>query len=190
MHKSREPRKDRRRGSRAPLPRWMVVIVALCVAGTVAVLVFGVRRKEALVQWRRSLDPPGERVAWPAWDPAWPALPSVRRSGRTIPIDVAGPAAFAVRHADVMRHMPCYCGSCPTTHQSNLNCYVAGFRPDGSPIWTDHAATCPICVNITREVMLMVRRGWALPQIRDTLDREYTRAGYHPSTHTPQPAGR
>ena len=186
---SREPRKGRRRGSRPPSARWTMVIAALCVAGTVALVVFGVRRKEAMVEWRRSLDLPGERVEWPAWDPAWPALPVARRSGRTLPIDVVGPAAFAVRQAAVMRHIPCYCGSCPTGHQSNLNCYVSGFRPDGSPEWTDHAATCPICVSITREVMLMVRRGWALPVIRDALDREYARAGYQLSTHTPPPTG-
>lgn len=190
MRANREPRKGRRRGSRPPLPRWAMAIAALCVAGTVALVVYGVWRKEALVQWRRSLELPGERVEWPAWDPAWPALPSVRRSGRTVPIDVAGPAAFAVRHAEVMRHIPCYCGSCPADHRSNLNCYVARFRPDGGPEWTDHAATCPICVNVTREVMLMLRRGWALPQIRDTLDREYARAGYRPSTQTPHPAVR
>ena len=111
MRSSQESRKGRRRGPKPSPPRWAIVIATLCVAGTVALVVCGVWRKEALVEWRRSLDLPGERVEWPAWDPAWPLLPLVRRSRRTLPIDVAGPAAFAVRHADVMRHIPCYCGS-------------------------------------------------------------------------------
>jgi hypothetical protein len=186
MRLRRATRKDtRRRGSQQPVPRGAVVIMALCVVAGVGFVVARIQRHDAFVAWRQSLEE-GGRIEWPPWDPAWPKLP-VRASTRRRPIDVTGAAAFAVRNAEVMQHVPCYCGACPPDHGSNLSCYVTGFQSDGSPMWTDHASTCPICVNVTREVMLMVRQGRSLKQIRDTLDFEYTRAGHHPSTQTPHP---
>lgn len=35
----------------------------------------------------------------------------------------------------------------------------------------------------------MTSKGWSLKQIRETLDREYERAGYRLSTTTPHPTG-
>ena len=180
-------RRGRRKGSKQILPLWATVTLVLCAAGVAALVILGVRRHDALMNWRHSLEFHSERVEWPRWDPGWPSLPPSRRSRRTLPIDIAGPAAFAARNAEVMRYIPCYCGACPVDHHSNLNCYVTGFRPDGTPVWTDHASTCPICVNVTREVMLMTRKGWSLQTIRETLDREYDGAGYHSSTPTPSP---
>lgn len=167
------------------LPRWVILIVTLCIVWGLWFVIGRVQRHDAFMGWRQGLEG-GGRVEWPPWDQAWPKLPSTE-STRRRPIDVTGAAAFVVRSADIMRYIPCYCGACPADHGSNLSCYVTGFRPDGSPIWTDHASTCPICVNVTREVMLMARQGQSLKQTRDTLDLEYVRAGYHPSTRTPHP---
>lgn len=182
-----QPTSGRRQPSRRMLSLRATVTLIVCALGLVALVAIRVRRHDALVEWQRSLEFQGERVEWPPWNPGWPSLPTPRKSNRAFPTDLAGPASFAARNAAVMQYIPCYCGACPPDHHSNLNCYVTGFRPDGSPLWTSHASTCPICVNVTREVMLMTRRGWSLQQIRDTLDREYERAGYQPSTPTPHP---
>lgn len=179
--------RGRRRAFAQRLPLWAKVILVLCAVGLATLIVVRVRQHDALTRWRQSLELQGERVEWPAWDPKWPALPSFPTSRRARRLDVTGPAAFAARNAEVMRHIPCYCGACPVDHRSNLSCYVTGFRTDGTPLWTDHASTCPICVHVTREVMLMTQKGWSLQQIRETLDREYARGGRHPSTSTPLP---
>ena len=181
-----QPPSRRKRPSRKPA-LWVMVLLVLCAIAITARVVVLLRRDDALMAWQRSLQPEGERIEWPPWNPAWPSLPASPKPTRAVPIDVAGPAAFAVRNADAMRYIPCYCGACPPDHRSNLNCYVTGFRPDGTPMWTSHASTCPICVHVTRAVMLMVRQGRSLAQIREALDREYERAGLDPSTSTPQP---
>lgn len=180
-------RRGRKRANAEGLPLWTKVTFALCAGGLATLIVVRVRQHDALTHWRQSLELEGERTNWPAWDPKWPSLPPIPSSQRTSRQDVSGPAAFVARNADVMRYIPCYCGACPVDHRSNLSCYVTRFRPDGTPLWTDHASTCPICVHVTREVMLMTRKGWSLQQIRETLDREYERAGQHPSASTPLP---
>lgn len=179
--------RGRKRALAQRLPLWAKVTLVLCAVGLATLIVLSVRRHDALTRWRHSLELPGERVEWPAWDSEWPSLPRSPTSRRTRPVDVGGPAAFVARNAEVMRYIPCYCGACPVDHRSNLNCYVTGFRADGTPVWTDHAAICPICVHVTREVMLMMHKGWSLQQIRETLDREYERGGHSPSTSTSRP---
>lgn len=176
-----------RNTSQQTLPRWASAALVLCALGLAALVVRGLWQHDTLMSWRRGLEVQGERAGWPPWNPRWPPLPPHPRSARTAPSALAGAAAFAAHNADVMRSIPCYCGACPTDHASILNCYVTGFRQDGSPMWTDHASTCPICINVTREVMLMTRKGWPVEHIRETLDREYRRAGYHPSATSPRP---
>ena len=161
--------------------------LVLCAIGMTSLIAIRVRQHDTLTRWRQSLEVHGEPLEWPAWASEWPALPSFPPHQRARRLDITGPAAFVARNADVMRHIPCYCGSCPVDHRSNLNCYVTGFRNDGTPLWTDHASACPICVHVTREVMLLTRQGRSLWQIRETLDREYGRAGHRPSTSTPLP---
>lgn len=186
----RTMRSGRGRGRTQPptprLPLCIRAVILLIAAGLVALIGLRVRQRDALTQWRQSLELRGERVEWPAWDPEWPPLP-LNASQRKLPLDLTGPAAYVARNADAMRHIPCFCGSCPADHHSNLSCYVTGFSSDGKPLWTDHASTCPICIRITREVMLMTHKGWPLEQIRETLDREYTSAGHRRSTATPYP---
>lgn len=183
----RERKTAEREALQQPLPLWAIILVAMGVVASIWFIVTRIQRHDDFIAWRQSLED-ADRVQWPPWEQAWPKLP-VRESTRIRRIDVTGPAAFAARNAEVMRHIPCYCGACPPDHGSNLSCYVTGFQSDGSPTWTDHASTCPICVDVTREVMLMVRKGRSLKEIRETLDLEYTRAGHHPSTRTPHPPG-
>jgi hypothetical protein len=67
-----------------------------------------------------------------------------------------------------------------------LNCFVSGFRPDGTPTWTDHSFSCPMCVHIAREAMLMTSQGMPLQQVREEIERRYRVVGE--GTQTPLPS--
>lgn len=90
---------------------------------------------------------------------------------------------FAVANPEVMHKFPCYCGCGAMGHQDNLGCYVKEFRPDGSIEFDPHATGCSICVDITQDVMRLMRQGQALKTIRAYIDQQYS--PYGPSTHTP-----
>ena len=171
------------RGSQKPLPRaaWIAgVTVFLLLIGVVA---RSIQRHDALVSWRQDLEASVPGLTWPAWNPIWPSLPRPRNA--TVG-DLQGPYAFAALNADRLRFIPCYCGCARDGHRSALDCFVKGFTPQGQPIWTDHAFTCPLCVNILREVSLMTSRGMSLPTIREAID-EHHQSMFATATPTPVP---
>lgn len=90
---------------------------------------------------------------------------------------------FAVANPDVMHKIPCYCGCGAMGHKDNLSCYVKEFRPDGSIEFDNHATGCSICVDITQDVMRLMRQGQDLKSIRGYVDQQYSQ--YGPSTNTP-----
>lgn len=55
------------------------------------------------------------------------------------PVTVQEAYRFAVANPDIMKQIPCYCGCGAVGHQSNYECYVAGLKPDGTPIFASHA---------------------------------------------------
>jgi hypothetical protein len=60
---------------------------------------------------------------------------------RDTPPQVQEAYRFAIANPDVLKYIPCYCGCGGMGHDSNLNCYVAAFHPDGSVAQFDnHAA--------------------------------------------------
>ena len=87
--------------------------------------------------------------------------------------DFSGPYPFAALNSETLRFIPCYCGCHRQGHESVSQCFVKGFETDGSPIWTNHAFTCPTCVNIVREVSLMARRGMSVRAIRASIDQHH-----------------
>lgn len=163
---------------------WAVVGIATVVFLVVAVR--NLRRHDALVQWRTGLEAAAGSPAWPEWSPTWPDLPVPRRRHRML-VDLKGPYAYAASHREILDHIPCYCGCVAEGHRSNLNCYVTGFRANGTPVWTDHSFNCEMCVHIAREVMLMSLQGTSLSDIRTVIDRRYGH-GAHRSTNTPLPS--
>lgn len=175
----------RRGGFRAgpPLPRWAWVICAALLLSFVAVVVWSIQRRDALVSWRTSLEEQAGGTSWPEWNPSWPSLPTPRNAKAD---DLRGPYAFAALNAETLRYIPCYCGCVREGHSSVLNCFVSGFSPQGTPLWTDHGFTCPLCVNILREVSLMTSRGMSLPAIRDEIDSHH-RSMFATPTSTPLP---
>ena len=189
MKRSRRPSANRftmfRRGlydSGKPLPKGMWIAGALALVVLLFVVAWSIQRQDALLSWRESLEE-GLAVPWPEWDPKWPLLP---RSRATTAADLRGPYAFAALNADRLRFIPCYCGCVREGHRSALECFVSGFTPQGLPIWTDHAFTCPLCVNIVREVALMTSRGMTLPAIRAAIDDHHA-SMFATATRTPLP---
>jgi hypothetical protein len=87
---------------------------------------------------------------------------------------------FAAANADITSQMPCYCGCGPIGHKSLYNYYVAEAAADGALTYDLHAVNCKICVDITQDVMRLLREGQGVDEIRPYIDQEYAR--YGPST--------
>ena len=175
-----------RRPSRSSWPaRLAWAVIAVAAVFFIAAVVRNLRRHDSLTEWRQSLEVMAGRPAWPEWSAAWPPLPNPPRRRHQLPQDLHGAYAYAARHQEVLRHIPCYCGCVREGHRSNLNCFVSGFRPDGMPIWTDHSFSCPMCVHIAREAMLMSSQGMSVQRIREEIDRRYRVLGE--GTRTPLP---
>ncbi len=96
---------------------------------------------------------------------------------REAPVAVQEAYRFAVANPEVLTQLPCYCGCGAMGHTSNYACYVAGEDPDGSLRFDDHALGCSICVDITQDAMRMLDEGKSLAEIRDYVDRTYSRFG-------------
>ncbi len=70
-------------------------------------------------------------------------------------------------------------------HTSNLSCYISAIEPDGSIVFDEHASGCGICVDITQDVMRLMREERTSQDIRAYIDATYSPFG--PSTDTPLP---
>lgn len=149
----------------------------------VVLIVRNLRRHDALTEWRQNLEAAVNSPAWPEWSSAWPPLPDPPRRRHQLPQDLRGVYAYAAANSEVLAKIPCYCGCVREGHGSNLNCFVSGFRADGAPIWTDHSYSCPMCVHIAREVMLMTSQGMPISRIRREIDARYREQGS--PTNTP-----
>jgi hypothetical protein len=58
---------------------------------------------------------------------------------RQAPVSVQEAYRFAAANPQILEQIPCYCGCGPVGHGHNLHCYLAGFDPDGRPVFDDHA---------------------------------------------------
>ena len=96
---------------------------------------------------------------------------------QTAPATVREAYQFAAANADVMQQVPCYCGCGKMGHTSNYSCYVAGTGDDGKLIYDTHALGCSICVDITQDMMRLLRQGQTPKQIRAYVDQNYSRYG-------------
>jgi hypothetical protein len=93
---------------------------------------------------------------------------------------------FAIANPRDLETIPCYCGCGAMGHQSNLDCYIEAFKPDGTIIFDEHASGCGICVDITQDVMMLKGQGKLPSAIRAFIDTKYSKFG--PSTDTPLPS--
>jgi hypothetical protein len=174
----------RRRRSESPVGKANWIFVGGLLVVVLALVVRSVLRHSALIDWRSSLAEEGMPATWPTWDPAWPPLPKPPPRVSRSPEGFHGPYAFAARHPDILRSIPCYCGCRREAHDSVLACFVKRTTTSGLPVWNDHGLTCPMCVNIVGETMLMSRRGMSVRAIRDAIDSHYG-GPFSRSTETP-----
>ena len=94
---------------------------------------------------------------------------------------------FAVDRPAVLKALPCYCGCGLTSgHRSNLDCFIAGARADGTVVFDDHASFCQTCLDIARDARGLLADGKTLKEIRTTIDERH--GGKGPGTETPKPA--
>src|SRR5512134_4106905 len=66
---------------------------------------------------------------------------------------------FNVANPEIMKEIPCYCGCGAIGHTSNYACYVSHVDEKGAVTFDNHALGCSICVDITQDVMRMLREG-------------------------------
>jgi len=80
---------------------------------------------------------------------------------------------IALAEPELLRNLPCYCGcGSHAGHRHNLDCFL---NDDGT--FDDHAAYCVTCQNIAIEAYELKQQGKSLKEIRDYIDRKYSRFG-------------
>ena len=96
---------------------------------------------------------------------------------QSAPVAVQEAYQFASINPDVMKNIPCYCGCGNVGHTSNYDCYVSDVDAQSSITFDNHALGCSICVDITRDVMRMLREGKTSAEARIYVDATYAKYG-------------
>ncbi|MDQ0057937.1 PCYCGC motif-containing (lipo)protein [Paenibacillus harenae] len=96
--------------------------------------------------------------------------------------------AVAASLTDTLPYIPCYCGCGESAgHRSNLNCFIAEVKEDGSVVWDDHGTRCGVCMEIAVKTAAMKESGVELERIRQIIDDAY-KEGYAKPTLTELPS--
>jgi hypothetical protein len=93
------------------------------------------------------------------------------------PMTVQEAYQFNVANPDVMEEIPCYCGCGNIGHTSNYDCYVSNVDNKGNIAFDNHALGCSICVDITQDVMRMLKDGKSPQEARAYIDATYSKYG-------------
>ena len=149
-------------------------LLVVAVVGLVISVSVGIR------VMRQANDPPAagsEERARPltsdeAWDDRWPVLTMAGFPARS-PEEIKAAYGFAARRPDVLTSVPCFCGCKRQGHESNEACYVQSRSSSGTPRWSNHAITCGICIDITRDAAVMTADGQPVPAIRKAIETKY-----------------
>ena len=167
----------RSKGRRSRFGKAGFLFLALAAVSLIVLIARNISRHDDLVRWRARLEAEAGNPPWPEWSPKWPDLPQPKRLHARPAASVIGPYAFAATHEDTMKTIPCYCGCVREGHESVLQCFLAGSRGDGTPIWTDHSFDCPLCIHIAREVFLMTSQRLPAEEIRAVIESRYRSVG-------------
>jgi hypothetical protein len=96
---------------------------------------------------------------------------------QSAPVVVQQAYQFASANPDVMKNIPCYCGCGNVGHTSNYSCYVSHVDEKGGITFDQHALGCSICVDITQDVMRLLREGKSPQEARAYIDSTYSKYG-------------
>lgn len=96
---------------------------------------------------------------------------------QSAPVAVQEAYQFASINPDIMQNIPCYCGCGSIGHTSNFDCYVSDTDAQGKVTFDNHALGCSICVDITQDVMRMLREGKSPQESRTYVDATYSKYG-------------
>ena len=96
---------------------------------------------------------------------------------QSAPVTVQEAYQFTAANPDVMKNIPCYCGCGDIGHTSNYDCYVSDMDAEGNLKFDNHALGCSICVDITQDVMRMLREGKSPQEARAYIDATYSKYG-------------
>jgi hypothetical protein len=121
----------------------------------------------------------------PFGDAALAPVSNLPQEMQAAPVNVREAYQFALANPEILKQVPCYCGCDAIGHTSNLDCFVDEIGVDGSATFDSHALGCSICIDITQDVMRMLKNGNSVAQIRTTIDQTY--AQYGPSNMPPVP---
>src|SRR5512139_3768522 len=94
---------------------------------------------------------------------------------QSAPVTVQEAYQFAAANPDLMKNIPCYCGCGNVGHTSNYSCYVSSVDDKGKSTFDNHALGCSICVDITQDVMRMLKDGKSPQDIRVYVDATYSK---------------
>ena len=93
------------------------------------------------------------------------------------PVTVRTAYQFNAANPDIMKNIPCYCGCGNIGHTSNYDCYISNVDANGVITFDNHALGCSICVDITQDVMRMLRDGKSPQATRAYIDATYSKYG-------------
>ncbi|HEY6073267.1 MAG TPA: PCYCGC motif-containing (lipo)protein [Anaerolineales bacterium] len=96
---------------------------------------------------------------------------------QSAPVTVQQAYQFAAANPEIMKDIPCYCGCGGIGHTSNYSCYVSNVDEQGRKTFDNHALGCSICVDITQDVMRLLREGKDPQAIRTYVDTTYSKYG-------------
>lgn len=96
---------------------------------------------------------------------------------QSAPVTVQEAYQFNVANPEIMKNIPCYCGCGNIGHTSNYDCYVSQVDSQGNISFDNHALGCSICVDITQDVMRLMREGKSPGEARVYVDTKYAQFG-------------
>ena len=96
---------------------------------------------------------------------------------QSAPVTVQTAYQFSVANPDIMKDIPCYCGCGNIGHSSNYSCYVESTDDKGNIRFDSHALGCSICVDITQDVMRLLKDGKSPQDARAYIDQTYSKYG-------------